>query len=266
MSSNDLTITPEQRAALLASEAEVRDYSRACEAEEARARAERQGAVPPLSEANTDEEISAHLEVMSGVWAIPAPRPAETTAKLAEWVRTRLEKLREEGRGEDRMEGLIRRPGDPPRYPKKATRKAYDQAHKRAMDFGTIVPWLPEQLPFRSDRVRGLEEILDLFTRLHRSIHDESVPAPTQTNRNPGASGPTASDPIPSNKIPPDRRTRPLGVEQAARLLGYTGKAKAVRKRLRTAMDSGNMPYEKMTQQSYIFDLDRFPESVRSRL
>jgi hypothetical protein len=66
-------------------------------------------------------------------------------------------------------------------------------------------------------------------------------------------------------KIPLDRRTRPLGLAEAARLMGYEKgrKAGAV---LRRAMDAGAVAYEQLTRQSFIFDRNDFPPEAQRQL
>src|SRR5262249_8725472 len=55
-------------------------------------------------------------------------------------------------------------------------------------------------------------------------------------------------------EIPSERRTRPLTLAEAARLMGYRGDTKAKQRQLRTAMDAGSVRYKRLTRQRYVFD------------
>jgi hypothetical protein len=59
-------------------------------------------------------------------------------------------------------------------------------------------------------------------------------------------------------KIPPELRTRPMTLQEGARLMGYTGSR--IARQLRSAMDAEAIAYEKLTRQSFIFDRRSFPK------
>jgi hypothetical protein len=62
--------------------------------------------------------------------------------------------------------------------------------------------------------------------------------------------------------IPPQFRTRPLGVEEAAVLMGYKSRRPA--RSLRSAMKRGKFPFEELTRQSYVFDVRKFPPTAQA--
>jgi hypothetical protein len=64
--------------------------------------------------------------------------------------------------------------------------------------------------------------------------------------------------------IPPDRRTRPLGIAEAARLMGYKGKKCG--DALRRAMTAGAVRFMRLTRQSYVFDRADFPFASQAKL
>jgi hypothetical protein len=78
----------------------------------------------------------------------------------------------------------------------------------------------------------------------------------------------------PKKKIPPERRTRPLTMSEAARLMGYTENRAGARLRttkqavkcLRAAINYGAIACEKLNRQQYIFDINDFPEAVHAQL
>ncbi len=62
-------------------------------------------------------------------------------------------------------------------------------------------------------------------------------------------------------KIPPSKRTRPMSLKEAARLMGYmaAGSKKAA-ERLRRAMDVGAVAFEQQTRKAFVFSRDDFPK------
>jgi hypothetical protein len=60
-------------------------------------------------------------------------------------------------------------------------------------------------------------------------------------------------------KIPPAKRTRPMSLREAARLMGY-GKSRDAAEKLRAAIDVGAVPCETLTRQQHVFSLDFFPQ------
>jgi hypothetical protein len=76
-------------------------------------------------------------------------------------------------------------------------------------------------------------------------------------------------------RIPPAKRTRPMSLKDAASLMGYTTdrdgniimSSKKAAESLRKAMDTGAIPFEKLTRARYVFSRDSFPkESIRKIL
>jgi hypothetical protein len=67
------------------------------------------------------------------------------------------------------------------------------------------------------------------------------------------------------NKIPAEKRTRPMTLRAAARLMGY-GNSQDAAERLRAAVDAGAVAHEKLTRQQHIFSKDDFPKDVWSQL
>jgi hypothetical protein len=69
--------------------------------------------------------------------------------------------------------------------------------------------------------------------------------------------------------IPPDRRTRPMTIHDAARLMGYRPRKKGKQgwkqpaENLSRLMKDGGIKFIKINRQSYIFDINDFPESAR---
>jgi hypothetical protein len=62
-------------------------------------------------------------------------------------------------------------------------------------------------------------------------------------------------------KIPPDKRTRPMSLKEAARLMGYkAANNKKAAESLRRAMNIGAIPYEELTRKSFVFSRDDFPK------
>jgi hypothetical protein len=66
------------------------------------------------------------------------------------------------------------------------------------------------------------------------------------------------------DRIPPDERTRPMSLKEAASLMGWVGRKAA--EQLRASMDSGAIKYERLSRQSYVFSRTDFPEEVWGRL
>jgi hypothetical protein len=66
-------------------------------------------------------------------------------------------------------------------------------------------------------------------------------------------------------KIPADRRTIPLSMKDAAKLMGYGGNRSGVKK-LRAAMDVQAVKWEKHTRQSFVFDRQDFPRENWSKV
>jgi hypothetical protein len=106
------------------------------------------------------------------------------------------------------------------------------------------------------ERVAGLK-----LDALERQLRWEAARAllefqgpPAESNAAPGSKRNTAK----RSKIPPKNRTRPLSLKEAARWMGYGRDNKAVKK-LRAAMDTGAVAYEKLTRQQYIFSRKDFP-------
>jgi site-specific DNA-cytosine methylase len=60
-------------------------------------------------------------------------------------------------------------------------------------------------------------------------------------------------------KIPPTKRTRPMSLREAARLMGY-GASRDAAEKLRAAIDTGAVPCETLTRQQHVFSLDDFPK------
>jgi hypothetical protein len=65
-------------------------------------------------------------------------------------------------------------------------------------------------------------------------------------------------------KIPPDERTRPLALKEAAKLMGYRGKKAA--EQLKAAIDNRTVKSERLTRQQHVFSKLDFPESVWDKL
>jgi hypothetical protein len=67
-------------------------------------------------------------------------------------------------------------------------------------------------------------------------------------------------------RIPPARRTRPLSISEAARLMGYRGNKKQAGKKLKRAMKAGAVASEMLSRQQFIFDRSDFPEEAQPRV
>jgi hypothetical protein len=62
-------------------------------------------------------------------------------------------------------------------------------------------------------------------------------------------------------KIPPQKRTRPMSLKEAARLMGYKAvHSKKAAENLRSAMDAGAVAFEALTRKSFVFSRDDFPK------
>jgi hypothetical protein len=67
-----------------------------------------------------------------------------------------------------------------------------------------------------------------------------------------------------ANTIPPERRTIPLTLKEAARLMGYEGEKAA--EQLRAAMKAMAVGYKRLTRQRYVFDRAEFPAESQSQI
>jgi hypothetical protein len=77
---------------------------------------------------------------------------------------------------------------------------------------------------------------------------------------------PTEDQMIPKKRIPMGKRTRPMSLGEAAKLMGYRGTSKTAGKKLKAAMDVGSVPFEKKTRQQFIFSRDDFPSENQNRI
>ena len=68
------------------------------------------------------------------------------------------------------------------------------------------------------------------------------------------------------NPIPVEHRSRPLGKQEAGRLLGFVGSSKAVTKRLKRRIDAGGIVCYEEVRQNYIFDVTQFPPGSQSKM
>jgi hypothetical protein len=66
-------------------------------------------------------------------------------------------------------------------------------------------------------------------------------------------------------RIPAEHRTRPLGLGETARLMGYKGNRRSQTAKLRRLMEDGSLAFEKRTRQSYVFDLRDFPAASHAK-
>ncbi len=66
--------------------------------------------------------------------------------------------------------------------------------------------------------------------------------------------------------IPLPCRSRPLGMAEAAKLMGYRGTKKAAAKRLKSAIDSGAIRCIRINRQTYVFDTKSFPPEALPRV
>jgi hypothetical protein len=62
----------------------------------------------------------------------------------------------------------------------------------------------------------------------------------------------------PRTRIPPAKRTRPMTLREAARLMGH-GNSRDAAERLRAAINAGAVPCQTLTRQQHVFSLDDFP-------
>lgn len=69
-----------------------------------------------------------------------------------------------------------------------------------------------------------------------------------------------------ANRIPSQRRTRPLALSEAARLLWTSGTIKKRAERLRGLIVGGNIAFERLNRQSYVFDRGDFQSEVHNQL
>jgi hypothetical protein len=65
------------------------------------------------------------------------------------------------------------------------------------------------------------------------------------------------------NPVVREHRTRPLGVTEAGRLMGFVGDNASVRKRMRAFMDSTKYKFYRISRQSYVFYIRKFPIDKR---
>jgi hypothetical protein len=65
-------------------------------------------------------------------------------------------------------------------------------------------------------------------------------------------------------KIPPEQRTRPMTLQEAARLMGYAQSKRA--EILSKSIKDGTVLAEKLSRQSYIFSCGDFPKTVWSKV
>jgi hypothetical protein len=66
--------------------------------------------------------------------------------------------------------------------------------------------------------------------------------------------------------IPSDRRSRPMTLAEAAKLMGYRGNRRNIAKRLKQQLEDNGSRFETINRQTYVFDVDDFPATVRHKL
>jgi hypothetical protein len=115
--------------------------------------------------------------------------------------------------------------------------------------------------PLRPEHAHRIFHHLDRFRAWlvkHYRLAGPQAKAPAQ---------PDEDDPeAPPGRIPPARRTRPLSISEAARLMGYRGNKKQAAKQLKSAMNAGAIAFERLSRQRYVFDRLDFPEESWPRL
>jgi hypothetical protein len=66
--------------------------------------------------------------------------------------------------------------------------------------------------------------------------------------------------------IPPERRTRPMSITEAAALMGYPGMKVARRKRLSRLIADKGILFIKINRKTYIFDIEDFPLESQGKI
>jgi hypothetical protein len=116
--------------------------------------------------------------------------------------------------------------------------------------------------------VTHLQELLDpghtkrIAPQVTPLPQPDSLQAISNENQGRGGSGEDGEE----STIPTERRTRPLGVAEAAKLMGYLGSPKQVTKALRSAMTAGAIKFIMLTRKSYIFDRFDFVSESQKHL
>jgi hypothetical protein len=116
---------------------------------------------------------------------------------------------------------------------------------------------------------KAVEVLLDLCAEAaaERMSEDREQASSREEDRPEGVSSEQGdAEDAEESTIPPERRTRPLGVAEAAKLMGYQGSAKARTDRLRGAMKAGAIRSICINRQSYVFDRNDFPKESQPKL
>lgn len=69
-----------------------------------------------------------------------------------------------------------------------------------------------------------------------------------------------------AQRIPSERRTRPLRLGEAATLLGLGKDPKVAGKRLKKLMKAETYAFDQLNRQTFVFDINAFPSSVRDEV
>jgi hypothetical protein len=142
-----------------------------------------------------------------------------------------------------------------------------------AVEVTALCEWLSNALPgFDPDWLRReldlefAEDDRDLPKRVQPS---ETTPTPPADIESKNRITATDANPATDNgKVPPEERTRPMNLQEAAKLMGYArmrNSKKAV-DTLREAMDNRIIPFERINRQCYIFNRQNVPKEVWSKL
>jgi hypothetical protein len=127
-----------------------------------------------------------------------------------------------------------------------------------------------EKLDFTAAGVRSLRALLCLWNGLTQDSADRLTPGEAAARLKDTLLRRSEEPPNSPRRrrIPAEDRTRPLGIGEAARLMGYARgrSAKDAGKMLRAAIDDGAICCEKLGRQQYIFSRRDFPKAVWPKL
>jgi hypothetical protein len=145
----------------------------------------------------------------------------------------------------------------------------------RPLDDGTPSPLFAKYL---AGMCKRLDELQAVLSKTHFALARAGRKQSTKTTRGKltpkekkllGKDGGTNSEAVGTvsqASIPSDRRSRPMTLREAARLMGYRGNPRNIAKRLRQHLDDNGSRYERINRQTYVFDVTAFSEAVRPKL
>ena len=145
--------------------------------------------------------------------------------------------------------------GHVPPWPKPLNQDTYSALFRKAK-----ASLEPEQFYFEARR-----RVLDAIAVVEHWCEEKEPAEPNVTTKKPAVGLKTPPPNVDAErkarqkKIPPAKRTRPMSLREAARLMGH-GTSRDAAERLRAAINNGAVPCETLTRQQHVFSLDDFPK------